>query len=86
MVTTRGHTDTKCYVVVGGKGLCVTLFQQQIGRLLIAQSPAIELHLLLFQQWNTTPSHYIMSTREQIKHLTYHILNKMLWVALDICL
>ena len=54
--------------------------------MLIAQSPAIELHLLLFQQWNTPPYYYTMSTRDQIKHLAYHILNKMSWVASDVCL
>ena len=65
---------------------CVTLFQQPIGGLLIAQSPAIELYLLLFQQWNTTPYYYTISTREQIKHLAYRILDKNPWVASDVCL
>lgn len=67
VVIARCHDSTKCYVVVAGKGFRVTLFQQPIGGLLIAQSPAIELHLLLFQQWNTTPYYYTISTREQIK-------------------
>jgi hypothetical protein len=52
--------DTKCHVVIDGEGVCITLFQQSIGGLLVAKSKTWKEALSAQEEWRSPNRIYTM--------------------------